>query len=73
MEDVDGVAGAGGFDDATGVSDVVRVHEGGRGALRRSTEAVDSENRRDVESESALSTARGLPAGSSRRRGHVRE
>jgi len=35
VEDVDGAAGAGDFDDASGVSDVVRVHEGGRGPLRR--------------------------------------
>ena len=35
VKDVDGVAGAGDFDDASGVSDVVRVHEGGRGPLRR--------------------------------------
>jgi len=35
VENVDGVAGADDFDAAAGVSDVVRVHEGGRGALRR--------------------------------------
>jgi len=35
MKDVGGAAGAGGSDDAAGVNDVVREHEGGRGALRR--------------------------------------
>ena len=35
MEDVNGVAGADDLDDAAGVGDVVRVQEGGHGALRR--------------------------------------
>jgi len=35
VEDVDDIAGADDFDDAAGVNDAVRVHEGGRGALRR--------------------------------------
>ena len=34
-KDVDGAAGADDFDDSGGVNDVVRMHEGGRSALRQ--------------------------------------